>query len=182
MKHKMACFALLAALAVGMYCAEAWGAEAEKNTFPVFSAQTLGGDPVTDAIFATQKLTMVNIWATWCPPCRRELPDLGRLGNSMPEGTQLIGLLLDVEDSSKAKKLLENAKADFLQILYTPQMKELRQKVQAIPTTVFVDAKGRIVGNPIVGSRSEAKYRAVLEETLERVERRIKIEESLSNL
>jgi thiol-disulfide isomerase/thioredoxin len=185
MKRKMACLVFMAVLTCA-FCTEALGSEAGGDRFPVFLSRTLDGEPITDAIFTTKKITMVNIWATWCPPCRAELPDLGRLGRSMPEETQLIGIVRDVSterDSSKdkAKQLLDDAKADFLQVLYTPQMQSyFRKAARLIPTTVFVDSKGQIIGKPIVGSKSEAKYRTALKETLERVERRMKLEKFMS--
>jgi thiol-disulfide isomerase/thioredoxin len=143
------------------------GAAAE--VFPAFSSRSASGEPVTDAVFADAKLTMVNIWATWCPPCRAEMPDLGVLGRSMPEGSQLAGIILDFGEPgamADAKKILTQADADFLQILPVMEMAPLLEQVDAIPTTIFVDSQGRIVGESIVGSRSEKEYRAEIEKIL----------------
>jgi thiol-disulfide isomerase/thioredoxin len=139
------------------------------EVFPPFSSQNSKGEPVTDAIFADAKLTVINIWTTWCPPCRAEMPDLGVLGRSMPEGSQLVGIILDAEDSGAmedAEKILTKAKADFLQILPVQEMTPVLNEVNAIPTTIFVDSQGRIVGGPLVGSRSEEAYRAEIEKIL----------------
>ncbi|MDR1874001.1 MAG: TlpA family protein disulfide reductase [Synergistaceae bacterium] len=143
------------------------------DVFPAFSSQNLEGEPVTSALFADEKLTMVNIWTTWCPPCVNEMPDLGVLGRSMPEGSQLVGIVLDVEDPEEdvealddANKILRKSKANFLQILPVDAMEPVLGKVAAIPTTIFVNSQGKIVGRPLVGSRSEAAYRSEVEHIL----------------
>jgi len=112
---------------------------------------------------------MINFWATWCPPCVGEMPDLGKLGRNMPEDTQLIGLLLDgttAGEIREAKSILARANADFLQILPNGEMNPVLNNITAIPTTIFVDSDGRIVGNPIVGARSESSYRSAIETAL----------------
>jgi thiol-disulfide isomerase/thioredoxin len=139
------------------------------EVFPSFSSQSSKGEAVTDAIFADSKLTVVNIWTTWCPPCREEMPDLGHLGRTMPEGSRLVGLILDADDSGaleEAEGILTRAKADFLQILPVQEMASVLKEVTAIPTTIFVDSQGRIVGVPLDGSRSEEAYRTEIEKIL----------------
>ena len=137
--------------------------------FPEFKSKTSEGQDVTEAIFADKKLTMLNIWGTFCPPCIDEMPDLGKLGRTMPEGSQLIGLIIDVEDEETlelGKKILSESAADFLQILPVSDMNPYLQTVAAIPTTIFLDSQGNLVGEPLVGSRSEANYRAEVEKLL----------------
>ena len=131
--------------------------EAAGASFPEFSSKTLDGSPVNSAVFAGKKLTMINLWATWCPPCVHEMPDLGNLARSMPEGTQLMGILLDADDAGaiqKAQAILAKSNADFLQVCLSNDMNSFMRGVSAIPTTIFVDSGGRIVGDPVVGART----------------------------
>jgi thiol-disulfide isomerase/thioredoxin len=158
--------ALLLAMGIG------YGAKtsAAQGAFPAFSTLDLDGRQVTSSVFAEKKLTMLNFWATWCPPCLSEMPDLGRLGRTMPEGSQLIGVLMDADDEEsidEAQGILEEAKADFPQIVPVREMASFLRSVSAIPTTIFVDSQGQIVGKPLVGSRSEAAYRAAIEDALQ---------------
>ena len=157
---------LLLIIAVTILLTGTWS---EAARFPDFSAKTLEGQDVTNDIFSEKKLTIINFWATWCPPCVGEMPDLGILGRSMPENTQLIGVLLDAKDkgaTEKANEILRKAKADFPQLIPSSEMNAVLSGINAIPTTIFVDANGHIVGNPIVGSRSEEKYRTEIEKAL----------------
>jgi thiol-disulfide isomerase/thioredoxin len=143
------------------------------DVFPAFSSRSLNGETVTDAIFTGKKLTMVNIWTTWCPPCVKEMPDLGALGRSMPEGAQLVGIVLDIEDPKadsetidEAKRILKEAKADFLQIFPVDDMETVLEEVSAIPTTIFVNSQGKIVGKVLVGARSKKAYRSEVKNIL----------------
>jgi thiol-disulfide isomerase/thioredoxin len=144
----------------GMACAAGM-----PGVFPAFSSKSLDGGAVNADIFSGKKLTMINIWATWCPPCVMEMPGLGNMGRSMPEGAQLIGLILD-EDIDAAKRILSESNADFIQIFPSKEMAPVLNTVSAIPTTIFVDSAGKIVGAPLIGARSEKAYRAEVEKLL----------------
>ncbi|MDR2178827.1 MAG: TlpA family protein disulfide reductase [Synergistaceae bacterium] len=150
------------------------GFSSAEEVFPKFSSRSSKGERVSNAIFADAKLTMINVWATWCPPCVGEMPDLGLLGRSMPKGSQLVGIILDAGDSGaleEAEEILTQAKADFLQILPVEAMGPVLKKIDAIPTTIFVDSQGNIVGDPLVGSRSGGAYREEIEKRLEKTAR-----------
>jgi thiol-disulfide isomerase/thioredoxin len=138
--------------------------------FPEFTSSTLSGETVTNDIFSGKRLTMVNIWATWCGPCISEMPDLGRLAKIMPENTQLVGIIEDALYNSDAteiaKEIVNYADADFPQIIAVESMISCLAKVEYIPTTIFVDQDGRIVGEPLVGSRYAESYLAAVESIL----------------
>ncbi|GHS99652.1 hypothetical protein AGMMS50276_23680 [Synergistales bacterium] len=161
---------LLALLLVTAMLSGAYAAE----PFPAFSSKTISGEDIDNGVFAGAKITMVNIWATWCPPCVYEMPDLGELGRSMPKGSRLVGFLIDAAPSdtkviSKALNILKKSNADFTQILLTKDIKPyLEKNIEAIPTTIFVNSKGEIVGKPLVGSRPGREYRAEVESLLSR--------------
>jgi thiol-disulfide isomerase/thioredoxin len=150
-----------------------FGTGSAADVFPAFSTQDIDGNQVTNAIFADKKLTMVNMWTTWCPPCIGEMPDLGKLARSMPEGSQLVGIVLDAYDPGaldEAQKILSKAGATFPQFLPSDGMSLFLEKVEAIPTTVFVDADGKIVGQSLVGARSEKEYRSEIEKILKTIQ------------
>ena len=126
--------------------------------FPTFTSTTLDGDPVTNQIFSGKKLTVVNVWGTFCQPCIAEMPELGEWAREMPEGVQLIGLVCDVQGPNDyqtigaAQDILDDAEADFVSIIPNGELMNFISNIEAVPTTFFVDGNGNIVGDPIVGA------------------------------
>lgn len=132
----------------------------EAGTVVALEGADMDGNPVdTKELFKKAKLTMVNIWATFCGPCINEMPDLGRMAEAMPEGSQLVGVITDFDGNEDlAKEILEKSNAKFFQIIPDANKSTTLQSVMAVPTTLFVDHDGKLVGEPVVGSRSEADY------------------------
>ena len=128
------------------------------GTFPTFSAKDLNGNQITSDIFNKKKLTIVNIWGTFCPPCIGEMPELGKWAKEMPSDVQLIGIVCDVrgDDDTQtidaAKKILHDSKANFINIVPNNEIAQYLTNVEAVPTTIFINNKGEIVGNPIIGA------------------------------
>jgi thiol-disulfide isomerase/thioredoxin len=66
---------------------------------PAFTVAVLGGDSARVGGPATQPVTLVNIWATWCGPCKAEFPELQRLHTTYgPQGLRLLAVSIDSED------------------------------------------------------------------------------------
>lgn len=141
------------------------------NAFPAFSTVDLNGNPVTQDIFSGKDLTVVNIWGTFCTPCINEMPELGEWARSMPENVQIIGLVSDLrtaEDTATldtARLICEKTGADFVSLVANADFDTLLSGVTGVPTTLFVDENGAIVGEPIVGAYV-AKYKQFVEEYL----------------
>lgn len=139
------------------------------KTVPAFNAKTTDGTPVTNEIFATKKITVVNIWGTFCPPCIAEMPDLAAMSRTLPADAQIIGLVCDAADNSpqvqKAQQILQKAGADFVNIVPDEQLIKFLEGVEAVPTTVFVNSKGEVVGKAIIGANVEG-YKRELETLL----------------
>lgn len=123
---------------------------------PNFTATTIDGEQVTNEIFAAKKITMVNIWGTFCPPCIGEMPDLGEMARSLPADAQIIGLVCDAAPGSpeiqKALKIVDEAGVDFVNIVPDGQLTKFIANVEVVPTTVFVNSKGEVVGKTILGA------------------------------
>ena len=75
-----------------------------------FTAPTIDGEEMSSDILSESKLTMINVWATYCNPCLKEMPDLGEIAASYDKADfQLIGIVSDVSDRSSDKEI-QNAK------------------------------------------------------------------------
>lgn len=136
-----------------------------------FEASTIEGTPLTSDIFADSKLTMINVWATYCNPCLSEMPDLGELATSKDAADfQLIGIISDVMEGAKeeelqnAKSLIEETQANYPHLLLNESLySNLVGAVDSVPTTFFVNQKGELLGY-VVGARAKEDWEAIINE------------------
>ena len=134
-----------------------------------FSGTDVNGNAVNTAeVFAKNKVTVVNIWASWCPPCVGEIPELDKMNKELSEkGCGVIGLLDDGEDPQgleDAKDILQDVGATYLNMIF-PYKISANVAFQAYPTTFFVDSNGTIIGEPVVGAAPD-RYREMVDTLL----------------
>lgn len=153
-----------------------------------FKTQDLDGNTVTNTdVFGKNKLNLVNVWATWCPPCRQEIPDLQKLQDKYKDqGLAVIGLLSDGVDASKlkpdaplpllpdnidtAKKIMKDSKASYLMILPDMALTDnVMSGITAFPTTFFTDKNGKVIGPVLTGLQSEKTWDDTIQSLLKDV-------------
>ncbi|MEZ5691033.1 MAG: TlpA disulfide reductase family protein [Rickettsiales bacterium] len=93
------------------------------------------------------KLTALHFWATWCPPCVKELPEVSKTQEKYKgKGFKVIAISLDGKNVDKVEKFLKDNKIDNLDVFYDVYMKAFKAlKIDALPTTIFIDKTGMIV-------------------------------------
>ena len=139
-----------------------------------FETTDLEGNPVSSAdIFSQHKLTMVNVWGTFCGPCIGEMPDLEVLNGRLAEkDCAIIGLVCDVRGPNDtdtieaAKEIVAETGVTYLNLLPFSEMNRIFPAMY-IPTTYFVDENGQIVGEEAVGARGADDYEALVDKLLE---------------
>ncbi len=145
----------------------------EETLFGLFYTQSLDGEDVTEEIFSEAKLTMVNIWGTFCGPCIQEMPDLGELDRAYAEeGFQIVGLISDVDQpkDETAMEIVESTNVDYVNMIASQDLNNnVLQYVSVVPTTVFVDSEGMMVGGVYSGSRDMAAWAEIVDELLTEV-------------
>ena len=155
--------------------------EAVKGTFSYFSSYDTEGNVVTQDIFKGHKLTMINIWGTFCGPCISEMPDLGELSNEYKDkGVQIIGIVGDVSavggninvyDLKTVEEIVSMTGADYLHIIPTEDINTIiLNDIVYYPTTLFVDENGSIIGDWIVGSRTKTEWETIINKYLSGLE------------
>ena len=140
----------------------------------VFEGQDMDGNAVTSDIFSQSKLTMINVWATYCNPCLREMPDLGGLAGEYDTADfQLIGIVSDVQENGsedkleKAVSLVEKTGADYPHLLLNESLySALVVNVSGVPTTFFVDENGVVLG-AVAGSYEKSVWKEIIDGLLE---------------
>lgn len=137
-----------------------------------FETQDLQGNTVTEDIFTQKKLTVVNVWGTFCGPCIEEMPELAKWSEEMPDYVQLIGIVGDIEGKEDSEhrelagRIMEKAGASFINLIVNDDFEDMLNGIVGYPTTFFVDQEGNIVGEPIIGADVE-RYKAFVEEYLD---------------
>lgn len=150
---------------------------AEDPSFSNFKTVTLDGEEVDQDIFSDYDLTMINVWATFCSPCLREMPDLGEIHEEYKDkGVQIVGIVSDVLDSNgklvqsqldTAREIVEETGAGYTHLLpnYDLMMAKLKD-VSVVPTTFFVDKDGNLVGEDQLGSKSKEDWIKLIDKYL----------------
>lgn len=133
-----------------------------------FSASDLNGRIVDNSFFANQRLTMVNVWGTFCGPCIREMPDLAQLPGEFPATDfAILGVIADTPGASNeatARQLTGSTGVTYTNVIPDHSiMTEILIDVSVVPTTFFVDHTGTVVGEVLTGSRSKVEWMTIIQ-------------------
>ncbi len=91
------------------------------------------------------KVVLINFWATWCPPCRAEMPDLVRLQREhRKQGLQIIGITYPPEKKDRVRRFARSIKVNYPIILGTRQIKARFSSDETLPLTIVIDRDGKI--------------------------------------
>jgi len=158
--------ALLAAAGVGAYVsqhrpADQSGAAPAAGTAPF--ARVVKPRPVPDLHFQNEagaevsladfrgKLVLLNIWATWCPPCRKEMPTLDRLQAKLggPD-FEVVALSIDAKGAPAVRSFFAQIGVHALKLYVDPSMQATDAlHAPGIPTTLLIDRAGREIGRHV---------------------------------
>jgi len=141
MKRWLTVVAMSLVLVAGAHAA---GFEARAATpAPELKAHDLKGAPRTLADYRG-KVVLLNFWASWCPPCLREMPSLERLRTRMAGRPLEIVALASAETQDDVTSYLAKMKLGFPVLLDPDGDNTRRWKVFALPTSFLLDAEGRV--------------------------------------
>lgn len=109
-------------------------------------------------------IVLLNFWATWCPPCRHELPGLVRLAKTYAgRGVEVAGISMD-EEADLVRGFARQHGISYPVLLPRPG-EALASQVTSLPTTLLLDRHGRIA-RTYVGAESEAVFRRDIDRLL----------------
>lgn len=95
------------------------------------------------------KWVLVNYWATWCPPCLEEIPDLIALHENRKNNLVVIGVAMDYRDAKQVTDFAEGLFVDYPVVLGTPEIVRQIGPVQGLPTTYLFDPDGKMVAQQV---------------------------------
>jgi thiol-disulfide isomerase/thioredoxin len=131
---------------------------------PAFLAVDLDGQPVSTAAWKG-KVVLLNFWATWCPPCRAEIPMLIQLKDLYKDRLVIVGVSLDDDPAEEVKKFSVSQRFNYPVIMATREIISQYGGVPALPTTFVINQDGKVVQKHIGLYRSavyEGEIRALL--------------------
>ncbi len=142
-----------------------------------FTAETLDGETADESIFEGKKVTMVNIWATFCGPCINEMPDLQKLHEDYADkGFQVVGIVCDIYENNgvfdengikAAKDIVKDTGVKYVSLLPSEDLNKAKlNSVTSVPETFFVDETGAVIAGPYIGSRSYDSWAQIIEDVL----------------
>ena len=116
----------------------------DEGPAPAFSVTDLQGRTVTLADFKG-KVLVLNFWATWCPPCRAEIPAFVEAYEELEgEGLAILGLSTDRMSNEQLSEWLASFKVNYPVAFATPEIVRDYRPGDFIPATLIVDPQGRI--------------------------------------
>lgn len=156
-----------------------------KGMFESIDTVDFQGNAVTVETFENHKLTLINAWATWCGPCLSEIPELEELYKEYGDEGEvgIKGLVIETnaqtggiqpgltdKEQKTVEEIMQETGAAYQQILVSEDMIKEISQIYGFPTTYFVDANGKYVGEPVIGARSKEDWKLVIEERLGMIE------------
>jgi thiol-disulfide isomerase/thioredoxin len=123
---------------------------------PEFQLSGLDGKPISLA--ATRgKIILLNFWASWCGPCRAEVPDLVELQERYKDRLQVIGLVVDDDDMDAIHQFVKDFGINYPVGVAPAELRVQYGGIPALPTSFVLDTQGRVVQKH-VGLRDPALY------------------------
>lgn len=139
----------------------------EHPLVPDFTLESSTGDMVSLSDYAG-KVVVLNFWASWCPPCKKEMPDFQKLYEELEDSEDTVLLMLDQTDGQREKKsdadkYVEQEEFTFPVLYDTGEVGYSIFGLTSIPTTVVIDKEGRL-SDYVVGSTEYDVVAGMIEE------------------
>lgn len=141
------------------------GSEIDGQPAPYFSLATLDGDTLTLADLKGQ-VVVLNFWATWCAPCRVEIPDLIEMQDDLTaEGVRFVGIAVNDLGREAIEAFAAEADFNYPIVLGDGEISDAYGGVYALPTTILIDRDG-MVRHKITGLVSKSMLMPMLREMM----------------
>ncbi|HVM74463.1 MAG TPA: TlpA disulfide reductase family protein [Candidatus Saccharimonadales bacterium] len=111
---------------------------------PAFKVKDLDGKEVTVDAYKG-KVVLLNFWATWCGPCRAEIPSLIELQKKYKDQMQILGMNVDDDDETQVRAVVQGEGINYPVALTPPDVRMEYGGISALPTVFIINTEGRVV-------------------------------------
>lgn len=133
---------------------------------PDFSLPAYQGNKLITLSDYRGKVVLVNFWATWCPPCRREIPDFIKIQERLrPQGFEILGISLDQGGAADVAPFAKDMGINYPVAIGDAAVAERYGGIRGIPTSFLLDREGRVARvfpGMIEGALLEASVKPLL--------------------
>ena len=142
------------------------------NNFDFQTMDIMDGSVIKSEEFYKEKpLTLVNVWGTFCGPCKEEMPDLGKLYEDYKDKVNFLGVVVDTNVSmdtnvEEAQQIIKDSGVNYKNIMPNPTTEDTLVNITAMPTTFFVNSEGKVLGG-FVGKADKDSLAATIDKLLE---------------
>ena len=151
--------------------------ETNEPSLSNFKTVDIEGNTVDQTLWSEKKVTMLNIWGTFCGPCIREMPDLNEINEEYQDKDfQIVGLVIDTSAGDGnvipsqvdvAKDILKQTGVEYKNILPSNDLNTaILNQITSLPTTIFLDENGNIISEYYIGSKSKTDWKKVIQQYL----------------
>jgi len=138
----------------------------ERQAAPKFELKDVNGAVVTPAEYKG-KVLLLNFWATWCVPCKAEIPWFQEFEKQFKDqGFSVLGVSLDEEGWDVVKPYIEERKISYRMVIGSEETSTMYGGIDSLPTTFIIDREGKIAAIH-TGLVSKASYKKEIEDLLE---------------
>ena len=111
------------------------------------------------------KVVLLNFWATWCAPCKAEVPWFVDLQKTYKDDLVVLGVSFDEDGWKSVRPFIEERQVNYPVVLASPELPDQYRKIENLPATLMIDRDGRIQGTHL-GLASKAQYEELIREQL----------------
>ena len=164
MNHRLVGVFLLAMMLLAMGCGGRSKTSSKAGVLN-FTLKNLDGENVNLNKYAG-KVVILDVWDTWCPPCRKGIPELVQLyGQYRNRGLEVVGIALARRGNDEVRQFLRDNSVTYTNLIAEPIIYDIFGKIEGIPTTFVIDPHGKILKRH-VGYTAKTIFEAEIKDIL----------------
>lgn len=131
------------------------------------NTKDVDGNDIDNSVFKDSKLTLINLWGTFCSPCIEEMPDLQKIQDEYKGKVKVIGIVDETETEDQVKEVLKQKNITYTNIIANSELgKQLVRKFDYVPVTLLVDSEGKVLETFLPGGGSYEMFKSIIDEQL----------------